>query len=90
MYSDLQLFYLMNPHSCLLKNKERIKSNPCHKIKSTHEINANPCYKIKPTNEIINPCQKKSKGKKRDNGDILALTHAKKNLRGKKGTMEIF
>ena len=48
MYSDLQLFYLMNPQNqidtlLLIENKERIKSNPCHEIKSTHEINANPC-----------------------------------------------
>ena len=34
--------------------------------------------------------KKKSKGKKMDNGDVLALTHAKKKSKGKKGTMEIF
>ena len=34
--------------------------------------------------------KKKSKGKKRDNGDVLALMHAKKKSKGRKGTMEIF
>ena len=34
--------------------------------------------------------KKKSNGKKRDNGDVLALTHAKKNLREKKGQWRYF
>ena len=36
--------------------------------------------------------KKKSKGKKRDNGDVLALTHAKKkkNLREEKGQWRYF